>query len=190
MMTPRYLYITAVIITLSVWGGPGAESTTAGKHTVSNVKVQFAHLTLSSNSVLLTFWGCRRERWQCTRTCLSRYRLICSFVKLELLSSFIGLSGQSRLRYLDPVLILPRNWLIFSVSVLCFMTIPDMRKKLGVTVFVFSETEVENFSFLQALYVFQLQVQRFTKPNRCSKKLYLEFFAKSARTFLIHFSWN
>ena len=71
------------------------------------------------------------------------------------------------------------------------MTIPDMRKKLGVTVFVFSETEVENFSFLQALYVFQLQVQGFTKPNRCSKKTVPRiFFAKSARTFLIYFSWN
>ena len=36
--------------------------------------------------------------------------------------------------------------------------------------FVFTETEVENYSFLQALYVFQLQVQGYTTPNRCSKK--------------------
>ena len=30
------------------------------------------------------------------------------------------------------------------------MTIPEMRKKLGVTVFVFSETEDKNYRFLQA----------------------------------------
>ena len=33
--------------------------------------------------------------------------------------------------------------------------------------------------------------QGFTTPNRCSKKeLYLEFFSKTAGTFLIHFSWK
>ena len=69
------------------------------------------------------------------------------------------------------------------------MIIPDMRKKLGVTVFVFSETEVENFSFCRLLYVFQLQVQGFTTPNRCSKKTVPRIFFKNHQnlpdTFLL-----
>ena len=36
--------------------------------------------------------------------------------------------------------------------------------------FVFSETEVENCSFLQAFVCVSIEVQGFTKPNRCSKK--------------------
>ena len=43
-------------------------------------------------------------------------------------------------------------------------------KKLGVTLFIFSETGLENCSFRRLLYVFQLQVQGFITPNRCSKK--------------------
>ena len=46
-------------------------------------------------------------------------------------------------------------------------SIPDMSKNLGV--FVFSVTEVENCSFCRLLYVFQLQIQGFTTPNRCRK---------------------
>ena len=69
------------------------------------------------------------------------------------------------------------------------MIIPDMRKKLGVTVFVFSETEVENCSFCRLLYVFQLQVQGFTTPNRCSKKTVPRIFFKNHQnlpdTFLL-----
>ena len=60
-------------------------------------------------------------------------------------------------------------------------------KKLGVTVFVFSETEVENY---RLLYVLQASPRvHYTKPLQ-RKILYLEIFSKTARAFLIHFSWK
>ena len=58
----------------------------------------------------------------------------------------VGLRApQTIIRCPLPVLILPRNWLIFPASVLRFMTIPDMRKKSGVTVFVFLEKQSTHY---------------------------------------------
>ena len=63
----------------------------------------------------------------------------------------------------------------------------EERKKLGVTVFVFSETELENCSFLQAFVCVSLQFQGFTTPNRCRKKPVPRIVFKDR---LMHVSWK
>ena len=50
------------------------------------------------------------------------------------------------------------------------MTTPDMRKILGSPCSFFQKLSSKTSVFWRLLYVFQLQVQGFTKPNRCGKK--------------------
>ena len=55
---------------------------------------------------------------------------------------------------------------------------------MGVTVFVFSEREAENYSFLQA-FVCVSFASPTAAPNRCSQKTVPRIFLKTARTLLI-----
>ena len=71
------------------------------------------------------------------------------------------------------------------------MTIPDMRKKLGVTVFVFFRNWGRKLQFFAGFCMcFNCKSKGSQNQTVAAKKLYLEFFSKTATTFLIHFSWN
>ena len=69
------------------------------------------------------------------------------------------------------------------------MTTPDMRKKIGGHRVRFFRNGGRKLQFCRLLYVFQLQVQGFTKPNRCSKKTVPRIFSKNRQnlpdTFLL-----
>ena len=66
-----------------------------------------------------------------------------------------------------------------------------MRKKLGVTVFVFFRNWGRKLQFFAGFCMcFNCKSKGSLNQTVAAKKLYLEFFSKTARTFLIHFSWH
>ena len=95
---------------------------------------------------------------------------------------------------------LPRNWLIFSVSVLILsLSLVSVaswlfqiwEKNWGHHISFFTETELENWSIFSGFCMcFNCKSKGSLHQTVAAKKLYLEFFSKTARTFLIHFSWK